>query len=510
MPIITVITVNQNNAPGLALTIESVVDQVYNDYEYIIIDGGSLDGSVDIINKYAEKIYYWISEPDSGIYGAMNKGILQANGEYLLFLNSGDILADDYVLEKVINSNLNEDIIYGDIIISDGGRKSVQKFPERIDYAYMFSNSIGHPGTFIKKELFNSIGLYNENLRIVSDWEFFIKAIIKNKVSCRHLDFPVSVFSLGGNSSSSANSGKIRSERELVLRGNFPPFNVDFHYYPNLFDSKVAALYNLFSKNALTYFILKRLVQLLSRLKRVISDFVGFVIMMYRRLLELILPTKYKNPRSVPVIINNFNRLTYLKMMLSWLDKKGFNNIYIIDNCSTYPPLLDFYRDECKHKVFRLTENKGHLAFWETNIYKEFINDFYIYTDPDIIPVEECPDDLMEYFMKQLRRHPKICKIGFSLKIDDLPDYYSKKEEVLKWEIQNFRNEIEPGLFYASIDTTFALYRPREKGDWKLKALRTGFPYQARHLPWYEDDSILSEEEQFYSKSKLPNVGHWI
>lgn len=509
MPILSIVTVNLNNAKGLLRTIESVVDQSFNDYEYIIIDGGSDDDSINIINRYTGKITYWISESDKGIYNAMNKGILQAKGNYLLFLNSGDLLADKHVLNKVFHSNTNGDIIYGDLIISGSPEAGIHKFPENIDYEYLFSNSIGHPCTFIRRELFNTIGLYNENLKIVSDWEFFVKAIILNKVKYKHINLPISVFFLDGSSSMTANSEKIRKERELVLKTIFPRFNVDFHYYPKLFDSKIAVLYNFISRNHISYFILRKMIQLLSDIKQYFRIVAGIFILLFKRVLELMIPSSYKNLHSIPVIINNFNRLTYLKILLEWLEKKKFTNIYIIDNCSTYPPLLDYYREKYKYKIFRLKENKGHLALWNTDIYKAFTNDFYIYTDPDILPVEECPDDLMEHFMKELKRHPRICKIGFSLKIDDLPDHFSKKKEVMVWEKQNYQNEIEPGLFYASIDTTFALYRPREKGDWKIKALRTGFPYQARHLPWYEDDKILSDEDLYYRKSKLPNIGHW-
>lgn len=226
--------------------------------------------------------------------------------------------------------------------------------------------------------------------------------------------------------------------------------------------------------------------------------------------MERLIPTKYKDPKSIPVIINNYNRLTCLKLLVAWLERNGFRNIFIIDNCSTYPPLIKYYDTEYKYNIFRLNYNAGHLSLWDNkDIFSKFSRDYYIYTDPDVIPVEECPADFIEHFIDLLKKYPDICKVGFSLKIDDLPDKYSKKEEVIKWESQNYQNEMEPGVYKASIDTTFALYRPREKGDWRLMALRTGPPYQARHLPWYEDDSNPDEEDIFYLNSKLSSVGHW-
>ena len=110
---LSVITINMNNRKGLERTIKSVVCQIFADFEYIVIDGASVDGSADVIREYADKIHYWISEPDTGIYNAMNKGILQAKGDYCLFLNSGDALYTTTVLEEVFNQNFSEDIIIG-------------------------------------------------------------------------------------------------------------------------------------------------------------------------------------------------------------------------------------------------------------------------------------------------------------------------------------------------------------------------------------------------------------
>ncbi len=506
---VSIITINRNNSSGLVKTIESVVNQTFTGFEYLIIDGGSTDDSVEVIKKYGSRISYWISEPDNGIYNAMNKGILKAQGEYLLFLNSGDTLAATDVLRNIVDLHLTEDLIYGNLIISDNGKKAVHKFPDKVDYSYLFSETIGHPNSFIKRDLFQRIGLYNENLKIVSDWEFFLKAIVIYKTTYRHVDVPVSVFSLDGASSLSTNSEKIRIERNLVLHTLFSRFNTDFHNYPSLFESKVADIYNFLSKNKVLYSMMKRVIKLYLTGKGTFKNVLAPVLYSYRRFLELLIPSKYKDLHSIPVIINNYNRVKHLKSLINWLENNGFTNIYVIDNSSTYPPLIKYYNDEFRYKIFRLDQNMGHLAIWQTDIYKEFINDFYIYTDPDVIPVEECPGDFINYFMKLLRKYPKVCKVGFSLKIDDLPECYSKREEVINWELQNYQNEIEPEIFLSSIDTTFALYRPREKGDWRIKALRTGFPYQARHLPWYEDDSRLSEEDLYYINSKLPDVGHW-
>ena len=110
MPKLSIITVNLNKAKGLQKTIESVIFQTFTDYEYIIIDGGSTDGSKQIIEQYADKITYWVSEPDSGIYNGMNKGIKVAKGEYCLFLNSEDYLLSNEILQNV--RNLVQQLLY--------------------------------------------------------------------------------------------------------------------------------------------------------------------------------------------------------------------------------------------------------------------------------------------------------------------------------------------------------------------------------------------------------------
>ena len=182
-------------------------------------------------------------------------------------------------------------------------------------------------------------------------------------------------------------------------------------------------------------------------------------------------------------------------------------NIYIIDNASTYLPLLKFYK-KTRYAVFKLNQNVGHLALWKTHIFKWFENTYYVYTDPDILPIENCPLNSVEYFKRILDKYPKNDKVGFGLKIDDLPDYYSLKNKVIDWESQYWKNEIEKNLYIAKIDTTFALYRPNTKGDWQLSALRTGGKYIARHLSWYIDYKKLSLEDEFYMKT-ANNASSW-
>lgn len=229
-----------------------------------------------------------------------------------------------------------------------------------------------------------------------------------------------------------------------------------------------------------------------------------------RQNLEALLGRRPADYKKIPIFINNFNRLSSLQQLIKDLEERGYYNLHIIDNKSTYPPLLEYYKD-CPHRVHRLAKNLGFKAFWRSGLWYRYFRDYYCYTDSDLSLVENCPDDFMEKFYKLLKSYPEVFKVGFSLKIDDLPDHYAKKLEVIEWESRFFKVLKEKGAYIAPIDTTFALYRPfarRGKRDGSVEMLRTAYPYQCRHLPWYVNSSDPGEEELFYN-SAIKKPTHW-
>jgi len=226
---ISIITINYNNGFGLERTIKSTINQDYLNFEYIIIDGDSEDDSKKILEKYQSKIDYFISEPDNGIYNAMNKGINISTGKYLLFLNSGDELCNNLVLTEISKTlKDNFDIYYGDLIFLNQGVHDYQKYPDKLSFSFFYETSLPHPATLIKKELFEELGNYNENLKIVSDWEFFLKAICKFNKTYKHINIDVSVFDTNGISCDENNKKIIDMERLLVLENLFPNFISDY------------------------------------------------------------------------------------------------------------------------------------------------------------------------------------------------------------------------------------------------------------------------------------------
>ena len=198
---LSIITVNLNNAEGLRKTIESVVAQTFIDFEYIVIDGGSTDGSVDIIKQYADKITYWVSESDEGIYNAMNKGIRIANGEYLQFLNSGDWLVDENVYTQIFSNSFCEDIIYGNRIeVYEDKKEKLNKGHQKSDLLFIdvFRGDFFHTCAFTKRKLFEQHGYFDEDFKIVSDFGFFLKVIGLGYARVKYIDIPISYFDMTG------------------------------------------------------------------------------------------------------------------------------------------------------------------------------------------------------------------------------------------------------------------------------------------------------------------------
>ena len=180
---ISIITINKNNSTGLEKTIQSVTIQTYKELEYIVIDGASTDRSLDIIKAFGSKITYWESNVDGGVYQAMNKGVLKASGDYCLFLNSGDVFCNSNSLNDLLGTLSKEDIIFGDITFDE----NTIHFPDKITFYNLRWGYIPHPASAIKRSLFKTFGLYNENNKCVSDWEFWILALILNNSSYRHI-----------------------------------------------------------------------------------------------------------------------------------------------------------------------------------------------------------------------------------------------------------------------------------------------------------------------------------
>jgi hypothetical protein len=213
---------------------------------------------------------------------------------------------------------------------------------------------------------------------------------------------------------------------------------------------------------------------------------------------------------NIPIIINNRDRVTPLSQLILWFKKRDHHNITVLDNASSYPPLLKYYRSmKDTIKIVYLAENQGSKAPWVQPELQDLAKPPFIYSYPDVIPSPECPDDLIPFLVKVLNKYGTH-KAAPALRIDDIPDHYSQKERVLNWESQMWTPDGEVDgvpMYRAGVDTTLALYS--EWGEIDYDAIRTGAPYWAAHLPWYVDSKHPSKEDTYYSVHANQLWHHW-
>ena len=210
--------------------------------------------------------------------------------------------------------------------------------------------------------------------------------------------------------------------------------------------------------------------------------------------------------KDTPCYIVNFCNLDRgFRRLVDWLLRAGMTNITVIDNNSTWPPLLEYYQTMKGITLLRQSENLGHEAFWKLG-YHQYQTERFIVTDPDIVPDEHCPLDLV-YRMHQIMDRYKA-KVGPGLRTDNMHPNYFKHDFQIDWEQQFLANPTpRKEGHWALIDTTFALYEPGW-GHWPEKCIRLGPPYLANHIPWMEDSAVPNAEREFYKEHALPGVNH--
>ena len=285
---LSIITINYNNAEGLCRTIQSVQSQTFRDFEHIIVDGCSTDESIEIIRQYAgnEALrpegykairpenskadnlaslpIIWISEPDKGIYNAMNKGIEIAlgkrivnsfnrselvedknkgihfvNGTYVLFLNSGDTLAETTTLQQMVDCNLSADICYFDAEFTYNGKSHVQRtYPDQLSLRFFLRDSLCHQAILYRLDTLRTIGGYDEQYKLIGDWALNVKAIILNNCSVQHYSLITTYYEIGGLSWTKEGRQRCEEEKRIFLQNNLPTrVYDDFLYWESIENS---------------------------------------------------------------------------------------------------------------------------------------------------------------------------------------------------------------------------------------------------------------------------------
>lgn len=244
--ILSIITVNFNNLEGLKRTFESVASQTFRDYEWLVIDGGSTDGSKEFIEQHQAHFAYWCSEPDKGIYHAMNKGILKSAGAYLNFMNSGDQFAAEDTLAIVFAEPRTADIVYGYMMRGQSNSYlAPQAMKEKLHWSDLYPDTLPHQASFIRRELFAKVGLYNEQIRVVSDTLWFETAILRHKASVQFVPQKIAIFDDGGVSTLQQHGAETQ-----MLKNTFFP---DFISEEDIFDYKRLSLVQAYGISRLLF-----------------------------------------------------------------------------------------------------------------------------------------------------------------------------------------------------------------------------------------------------------------
>ncbi len=314
---LSIISINLNNSCGLESTIISVVNQTYKDFEFVIIDGASNDNSVEVIKKYSKYIYYWVSENDNGIYSAMNKGIDVSNGEYLLFLNSGDQLHDIFILERISKYLYKYDVILGSVIEFSKNNILIRNANKRFNLKYFKNINTPHQAEFIKRELFFRFGKYDENLKILSDF-FFNLLLIKNGVNAKRINDIIAIVEPNGISNLPENEIIIYNEKNYIHQ-NLNIKSNDSIFFFTFIKSILRKIY----KRTKFKFLKEKIISKINLYSN--FDILRSLKLKYFRKCNILIGTKvnFKIDNSSNIYINN----GYLKVNDTWFNWKKRKDI---------------------------------------------------------------------------------------------------------------------------------------------------------------------------------------
>lgn len=223
-PTVSIITVCLNDRAGLARTISSVARQTFTDHELVVVDGGSVDGSMDVVRANGPIVTDWVSERDAGIYDAQNKGLDRARGEWVIFLNSGDALASDDALARLFERANGEDVLYGDVVWEErDGRRRLDVQPDVLTLGFFMRTNLPHQATAVRRALLERLGRYDTAFRIAADYEFWLRSIVVHGAKTRHVPVPFAVQLNGGLSTRPESFAALRTERKLAREKALSP-----------------------------------------------------------------------------------------------------------------------------------------------------------------------------------------------------------------------------------------------------------------------------------------------
>jgi len=496
------------------------------DVEVILVDDGSEKEPIRIIGEtYPFSVKVIQLDPRNKWYHnscvPFNAGLSQCSGDFIIIQNAECLHYSNIV--NYVKTNLNESnyLAFGCYSINSKTLDRISAYP-------LFTDKIGNIRLEEKRATFDGEeGWYNHSTHVPVAYHFCAALTKTNLKELRGFD-PAYAKGIGFD-----DNELLFRIREKRLRVTIVNDHLVIHQYHYTNRKHLSGRRKLINRNRIIYFIytknqstpiyyilslliyyfigwhgkcasfLKYAVKFINgsrRFGRMASVIFGrFTSLVLRCLIEpLFVPLP--DVSNIPVVINNRNRVTYLRALIEWLIENGMNRIYVLDNGSDFPPLLKYYAelDRSRVEILKLGRNVGSYSLWSTGHHKRFWKSYYIYSDSDVVPSEGFGLEGIRFLLLALRKHKSLGKIGFGIRIDDLPEHFAQKEHMKKIESKYHSQKIGDKIFHAAVDTTFALYAPFHKGGPELNAGRTDHPFVVRHLPWYIDSNRKSDEEKYF------------
>lgn len=509
---LSIITINYNNLQGLEKTYQSVVSQTWQDYEWIVIDGGSTDGSKEFLEEHQDKFSYWVSEPDKGIYNAMNKGIETSTGEYCFFLNSGDSLIDNLVLARVFARNFDEDVVHGSIRFKFEDHEEIRNTDKPITLRTFLYGTINHSGcSFIRRDAFDKWGKYDESLKIVSDWKWFLKAVGLGVASTRYIDVLISEFDCKGISM--GNVQLVESERKLVIEqsvGN--RILQDYDNYLKLENRSVQQIKQI--RSSATYkmgWLCMAPFKMFNRVFSVIINYVSSILcIVYLKFVRNKKCLNYNNP-SEKIIVS----------LTSW--KKRINNVPIVVDSilqnQTVPDkiVVNLSLDEFPEKemdlpsdLIELIQNNNVEIIWTTgNIkaFKKFIPTLKKYPNDVIIAIDDdfiYPNDFIDTFMSVHKDYPNNPLSGNDVQICNAQGHCGCGSLVKSEYFGRFLDELlDDNIVEIGMDDIFYPFCAAMNGYYYKYV---GIPFSRRLIPFNSYEGISEQDGRYNNKLQLDYI----
>lgn len=509
---LSVITINFNNLHGLEKTYQSVVSQTWQDFEWIVIDGGSTDGSKEFIEEHQDKFSYWVSEPDKGIYNAMNKGIMMSHGEYCFFLNSGDALIDNLVLLRVFARNFDEDVVHGSVRFKFKDHEEIRNTDTLITLRTFLLGTINHSGcSFIRRDAFDRWGRYDESLKIVSDWKWFLNAVGLGTASTKYIDVLISEFDCYGISME--NTQLVESERKIVLEQLVSNRILqDYDNYLKLENRSIQQIKQI--RSSATYKIGRFCIMPFKMLRCVSSVIINY--------LSNILCVLYLMfVRKKKCINNNKSTEKIIVSLTSW--KNRINNVPIVINSilQNYQVpdkiVVNLSLEEFpeKEKELPLALNKliqSNIVeiIWTTGnlkAFKKFIPTLKKYPEDVIIAIDDdfiYPNDFIETFMNVHKDYPNNPLSGNDVQICNAQGHCGCASLVKSEYFGRFLDELlDDNIVEIGMDDIFYPFCAAMNGYYYKYV---GVPFSMQLVPFNSFDGISEQDGRYNNKSQLDYI----